>query len=91
MTRVLHFAGIINRHDFIDTVLTHLDRRRFDIFALTAIPPRRVEPYGESEVYAVRCLDRPVVRGNYPALFSALVYEGSDCVSLVIITPDVPE
>jgi hypothetical protein len=25
------------------------------------------------------------------ALFSALVYEGSDCVSLVIITPDVPE
>ncbi len=56
MIRVLHFAGIINRHDFIDTVLINLNRRRFTVAALTAVPPRRNEPHSEAEAYDTRCL-----------------------------------
>jgi glycosyltransferase involved in cell wall biosynthesis len=75
MIRVLHFAGIINRHDFIDTILAHLDRNRFEISALTAIPPRRVEPHAPSEAYETRCLDVPLSKRNYPVLFRELVRE----------------
>src|SRR5262249_11690409 len=75
MTRVLHFAGIINRHDFIDTVLIHLDRSRFEISALTAIPPRRDEPHAASEAYATRCLHIPLARRNYGRLLAALIRE----------------
>jgi glycosyltransferase involved in cell wall biosynthesis len=75
MIRVLHFAGIINRHDFIDTILAHLDRRRFEISALTAIPPRRMEPYVPSEAYETRCLHVPLARASYPTLFRELVRE----------------
>lgn len=75
MIRVLHFAGIINRHDFIDTILAHLDRSRFEISALTAIPPRRDEPHDPSEAYDTRCLNLPIAKSNYPSLLSALVRE----------------
>ena len=75
MIRVLHFAGIINRHDFIDTILAHLDRSRFEIAALTAIPPRRVEPHDPSESYETRCLNVPLSRATYPTLFRELVRE----------------
>lgn len=34
-TRVLHFASIINRNDFIDTVIRFADRRRFRMLACT--------------------------------------------------------
>ena len=60
MIRVLHFAGIINRHDFIDAVLTRLDRSRFEVRALTGVPPRRVEAYRDGEAYETRCLQLPV-------------------------------
>src|SRR6266853_691967 len=33
--RVLHFARVINRHDFIDTVIRHADRERFSMLACT--------------------------------------------------------
>jgi glycosyltransferase involved in cell wall biosynthesis len=33
--RVLHFASVINRHDFIDTIVRHLDRSRFFPMACT--------------------------------------------------------
>jgi glycogen(starch) synthase len=73
MIRVLHFAGIINRHDFIDTVLVNLDRSRFEIAALTAVPPQRAEPFGSGEAYPTCCLNVPVSYSNYPRLFAALV------------------
>lgn len=75
MTRVLHFAGIINRDDFIDTVLIHLDRSRFEISALTAIPSRRADPHTSSEAYATRCLNVPLTRAHYPKLLAALIQE----------------
>lgn len=33
--RVLHFASVINRHDFIDTIIGHIDKRRFALMACT--------------------------------------------------------
>lgn len=33
--RVLHFASVINRYDFIDTVVRHLDQKRFAPMACT--------------------------------------------------------
>lgn len=75
MTRVLHFAGIINRHDFIDAVLTRLDRSRFDVFALTGVPPRRAEPYRDGEAYDGRCLNMPATRRNYPGMIRELMAE----------------
>lgn len=33
--RVWHFAGTINRHDFIDTIVRYLDRERFEVGVVT--------------------------------------------------------
>jgi len=33
MIRVMQFADVINRHDFIDVILEHADRKRFKLFA----------------------------------------------------------
>jgi glycosyltransferase involved in cell wall biosynthesis len=75
MIRVLHFAGIINRHDFIDTVLTRLDRSRFEISALTGVAPRRTGPYKPAEEYATRCLGFTFKRRVYPRMLLALLRE----------------
>ena len=75
MIRVLHFAGIINRHDFIDNVLVHMDRSRFELSALTAVPPQRAEPHEAAEAYPTRCLHVPIARVNYPKLLASLIAE----------------
>lgn len=73
MLRILHFAGIINRHDFIDSILTKLDRSRFEIAALTAAAPLRREPYADAEAYSTHSLSIPISRRTYGRLVAALV------------------
>lgn len=73
MIRVLHFTRIINRHDFIDTILSRLDRRRFEITALTAAQPARWEPHPPDEAYPITCLHAPIRRTHYPRLLAALM------------------
>jgi len=78
LIKVLHFAAIINRHDFIDAVLTRLDRSRFQVRAITAMPPRRSEPYRDGEAYDTRCLQIPVSKSAYPVMLKALIREIRD-------------
>jgi len=75
MIRVLHFAEIINRFDIIDTVLTRLDRSRFEVFAMTGKPPREAGEYKSEEIYDTRCLNFEFTRSNFGRMFSALVGE----------------
>jgi glycosyltransferase involved in cell wall biosynthesis len=42
--RVLHFAGIINRHDFIDVILQNADPGRFLMGACTCPPSHSIAP-----------------------------------------------
>ncbi|HMQ04640.1 MAG TPA: glycosyltransferase family 4 protein [Pyrinomonadaceae bacterium] len=73
MIRVLHFASVINRYDFIDTVLTGLDRSRFEVAALTVVPPNnRTGAYSDDERYETQCLDIPFERRNYPMIYRGL-------------------
>ena len=75
MIRVLHFAGIINRHDFIDEVLSRLDRDRFEISALSGVPARRQGPYENGSEYAKRTLNLEPRPGNYRKLLLSVVRE----------------
>lgn len=73
MIRVLHFASVINRYDFIDTVLTGLDKSRFQVSALTVVPPtNRTGSYSENEKYESKCLNIDFTRQNYLKIFRAL-------------------
>ena len=71
--RILHFSHIINRCDIIDSVLTRLDRSRFQVSALTGMPSRSVGAYEASEAYETRCLDFPFTRASYPRMLWALL------------------
>ncbi len=73
--RVLHFAGIINRHDFIDSVLSRLDRSRFEVSAITSIPPRRTGVYSSNTTYPNRVLGFPFCRSTFLRTVTALVRE----------------
>ncbi len=73
--RVLHFAGIINRHDFIDSVLARLDRSRFQVSALTSVPARRDGAYAENEKYPIKVLNFEFNRRSYPKMLKALIGE----------------
>jgi glycosyltransferase involved in cell wall biosynthesis len=73
--RVLHFAGIINRYDIIDSVLTRLDRSRFEVHALTGVPPRQTGRYTAEEEYPTRCLNFEFNRRRYPRMYRALMEE----------------
>ncbi len=75
MLRILHFAGIINRWDIIDVVLTRLDRKRFDVRALTGVPPRQVAPYRPVEAYATRCLNQSCGPRNWGRMLRELLRE----------------
>ena len=76
MIKILHFASVINRYDFIDTVLTELDKSNFQIRALTVTEPKnRVGAYSAAEEYESRCLQLPLERRNYPKIFSRLKAE----------------
>jgi glycosyltransferase involved in cell wall biosynthesis len=71
MIRVLHFAGIINRSDFIDTVLSRLDPSRFEVSALTGMTPRRDR--NGAAPYPNEVLGFPFTRPNYPRMLRALL------------------
>lgn len=75
MIRILHFAGIINRYDIIDTVLTRLDRSRYEVFALTGEPSRLQVPYTNGEHYETRCLSLKFNRRAYPRMLRELLHE----------------
>jgi glycosyltransferase involved in cell wall biosynthesis len=75
MIRVLHFAGIINRYDFIDTVLARLNRSRFQVSALTAVESRRTGPYRPGEEYPTKHLRFDFKRRTYPRMLWALLKE----------------
>ncbi len=63
MIRVLHFAHVINRFDIIDTVLTRLDRTKFEVAALTAFPTKReAELTDEEHAYPTKVLNFPFVK-----------------------------
>lgn len=71
--KVLHFAGVINRFDFIDTVLTELDREEFEVEAVTVSEARnRIGGYSENERYRTTCLQLTSVRGNWLRCYRAL-------------------
>lgn len=73
MIKVLHFAGVINRYDFIDTVLTELKRDEFQVEALTVSDAKnRVGTYSSDEQYPSTCLHLPAVRGNWLRCYRAL-------------------
>src|ERR1044072_3770327 len=73
--RVLHFAGIINRYDIIDSVLTRLDRSRFEVRALTGVPPRQTGAYTSNESYPTHCLNFEFNRRSYRRMYRALMEE----------------
>jgi glycosyltransferase involved in cell wall biosynthesis len=73
--RVLHFAGIINRYDFIDTILSRIDRTRFSVAALAGEPPRLTAPYPPEERYPLRIVGRQFSTGNLPFMFRELLRE----------------
>ncbi len=54
--RVLHFAEVINRSDFIDTVLSRLDRSRFEVRALVGRSGGRTGEYPPGVPYAKHVL-----------------------------------
>ena len=64
--RVLQFADLVNRHDFIDVIVRHADGSRFDVAVATlGIPSNIADP--EYRAYGVQCwsLDAPK-RADYP-------------------------
>ncbi|MGB7925638.1 MAG: glycosyltransferase family 4 protein [Pyrinomonadaceae bacterium] len=73
--RVLHFAGILNRYDIIDSVLTRLDRSRFEPYALTGVPARQTGAYTPAEAYPSRCLNFEFNRRSYRRMYAALTEE----------------
>ena len=74
MIRVLHFAGLINRYDFIDSVLTKLDRDKFEVSALTLEPPNnRTGKYAPNEEYETTCLNIRLNVRSARSVFAALV------------------
>lgn len=74
--KVLHFTHVIQSFDVVDTVLTRLDRSRFEVSALTSMPARRqAEPTAGERPYESRALNFPFTRPNYRRMYSALVAE----------------
>jgi glycosyltransferase involved in cell wall biosynthesis len=74
MIRVLHFVDVINRHDFIDSVLTSLDRSRFEVAALTLGPPgNRTGAYLPDESYETQCLHQPLRLGSSASVLKHLL------------------
>lgn len=50
--RVLHLAGVINRYDFIDTIVRHVPRDRFAVEVATFVKEANIEDpaYGEAGI-----------------------------------------
>ncbi len=76
MIRILHFAHIINRFDVVDTVLTRLDPSRFEVSALTGLPPKRGGEFtGAEHPYATKTLGFDFNRSTYRRMYAALTDE----------------
>jgi len=73
--RVLHFAEIVNRCDFIDTVLSRLDPSRFEVRVVVGVPPRRSGTYPPGTSYATRVLGFRFRRWNLARMVAALASE----------------
>jgi glycosyltransferase involved in cell wall biosynthesis len=73
--RILHFAQAINRSDIIDTVVSRLDRERFEIQALVGLPARRSGPYPPGVPYPIRQLGFGFSYLNLPRALAALIRE----------------
>jgi glycosyltransferase involved in cell wall biosynthesis len=73
--RILHFAGIINRYDFIDNCLSRLDRARYQVHALTLAPARQAIPHTAEQAYPTRCLNILLARRSFPRILWELVSE----------------
>jgi hypothetical protein len=48
--KVWHLARVINRHDFIDTVVRYLDRERFEVGVVTFLRESSIESPHYEEV-----------------------------------------
>lgn len=59
--RVLHFARVINRHDFIDTVVRHADAARFEMAACTLWARSNIA----DPEYAAAGIPHSVIRGDH--------------------------
>ena len=71
--RILHFAHVINRYDFADTVLSRLDRDRFETAAVAGLAPTRTGAYSESEQYPCQLLGYRFHRRAYPRMLRDLL------------------
>lgn len=68
--RVMHLSHVINRYDFIDTIVRHLDRKRFEVYAATFRPSTILEPdYAEIGIPHIT-LPVPTIK-SYPAYVRA--------------------
>jgi glycosyltransferase involved in cell wall biosynthesis len=64
--RVLHLARVVNRHDFIDTVVRFADPRRFTMMVGVLDPASNIEDPGYGERGPRRFLLPTRTRENYP-------------------------
>lgn len=78
MIRVLHFVSAINNCDFVDTVLTRLDRSRFDVLAVTGTPLKRDNFSLPINEYDNHVLNFSFTRRNYAKMLWALSREIRD-------------
>ncbi len=71
--RVLHFARVINRHDFIDTVIRHADRERFSMLACTLWARSPIADPAYADIAVPHCVIRGDHRWQYPWTAAALL------------------
>ncbi len=65
--RVLHFADLVNRHDFIDNVVRHADPTMFDMSVCTMGRPSNIEDPAYAGTGVPRWDIRAPGRRHYPA------------------------
>ena len=71
--RVLQFASVINRHDFIDTIIGHVDKRRFAPMACTFLTATNIQATEYEGVIPSFSLDVKNRRGYPAAVFPSCV------------------
>jgi glycosyltransferase involved in cell wall biosynthesis len=71
--RVLHFARVINRHDFIDTVIRHADPERFSMLACTLWARSPIADPAYADIAVPHCVIRGDHRWQYPWTVAALL------------------
>jgi glycosyltransferase involved in cell wall biosynthesis len=71
--RVLHFARVINRHDFIDTVIRSADPARFSMLACTLWARSSIEDPAYADIGVPQRVIRGDHRWQYPWTAAALL------------------